>query len=229
MQGLKTIFRSSIVLLSIFSCLAQHDLSQTTNQLCNLTLRDSPAPAGYRLSMNIADVDQNKISRKAARYNENYIKAEFDDSTYYLTFENEKLRLITVQYKSLRFANLDAFVSYLNESMHLPDLWQKQTPEQIEIEKQMPELDEQLATLTALRALMLQIHGRNCGHAKRLDKEIPKMLAKIVGLEEKRQIGSRLSCKGFSIIAFIDNSIEQGVPSIHLFLPEKGNEIRLKP
>lgn len=229
MQAVKAIFQSSIVLLSIFSCLAQENSAQAAGGPCNLILPDSPSPVGYRLGMDIADIDPSTISRKAERYNEDYIKSDQGDSTYFLTFENKKLRLITVIYRSLRFANLDAFVTYLNESVNLPDSWKKQTPEQIDVEKQMRELDQQLVTLTALRALMLQFHGRNCGHARRIDKEMPKMLAKIVRLEEKRQIGSPLSCNGFSIIAFIDNSIGQGISSIHLFLSEKVSVVPLTP
>lgn len=224
---MKAVLQLMIILSGVLSCPAQGN--PLPNQPCRLSLRDLPALEAYKLGMDIVDVDLSKIISRNARYNEDYIKTKSGDSTYYLTFENKKLRLITVQYRSLKVENLDAFTAYLNKSLNLPDSWKKQTPEQIEIEKHIPDFDQQLKTLMALRAIMLQLHGWKCGHAKRIEKEIPKLLTTVEKLEEKRQIGSRLSCNGFSIIAFLDNSIEPAVPSLHLFLPEKGNDVRLKP
>lgn len=77
-----------------------------------------------------------------------------------------------------------------------------------------------MATVVELRNLMFQIHGRNYRQAKRMEREIPKLLKAESRLQQQRQIGSRLNCDRFSLSAFIDNSIDKAVPALHLFLPE---------
>ena len=223
MLTVKTIFQFLIVLLSIYSCSAQN--SRTPGSPCDLTLKDSPVLEGYSLGMDITGLDPKAISRKAEYSREDYIKAETTDSTYYLTFENKKLRMITVLYRSLKFNDLEAFVAHLNKKLNLPNAWEKQTDEQIEIEKEVPELEQKLTTMVALRDMMLQIHGKNCREAKKIGREIPALVRTRALLDEKRQIGSRLECNGFSIISFIDNSIEKGVPAIHLYIPVKENAL----
>lgn len=220
---MKTIVPSFIVLLCIYSCLAQNGTSLTPVQSCKLSLRDSPGLQGYKLGMDISEVNTSQIAGRAGDINETYIKTVNNDSTSYLTFEFKKLKTITVLYKSLKFESLDPFVSYLNKTFNFPDMWIKQTPQQIEIEYKLAVYEEQLATVIALRNLMFQIHGRNCRQAKRMEREIPKIVRAEAKLLEKRQIGSRLYCDGFLVSAFIDNSIEKGVPAVHLFLPKKAN------
>ena len=221
----KTIFLSTVLLLlGAFSCFAQIGPVQgAVSQPCRLTPNDSPALHGYKLGMDVSNVKPADIAKRAEYQGEELIKAEYDDSTFYLTFENKKLVIITALFKELKFDNVDAFQEYLDKKLSSPGVWRKQTPEQIEIEKQMPKLEQELATLVALRGLMLQLHGKKCREAKKIEKEIPRILRTKVVLAEKRQIGSRLSCNGFSIVAFIDNSIEKGVPAIHLFSTDVEN------
>ena len=229
MQKMKAMLKQIFVLLGIVSCIADGGFSQTTLRPCKLTVNDSPVLRGYRLGMNLAEIDRSNIVETATYHEENSVKVQYDDSTYYLTFENSKLRLMSVFYKSLHFNDLQAFVTHLDTELNLPDSWTKQTPEQIDIEKTLPDIEEQFATALALRGLMLQIHGKKCRHARRMERAIPKMIAARAELETKRQIGWKLSCQGFSVIAFIDNSIEKGIPSLHLFLPETSDGLRIKP
>ncbi|KXJ98017.1 MAG: hypothetical protein UZ17_ACD001002907 [Acidobacteria bacterium OLB17] len=229
MKIMKIVLLATVVLLSIFSSEAQHISSGTLVQPCGVALKDAPALRGYRLGMNIGDVRGDFITRRASRSTEDYLKAEFDDSTYYLTFENKKLKVIAIFFKTLRFENLDLFVAHLNKMLNLPGAWKKQSSEQIEIERRIPELEKELLTLAALRELMLQLHGTNCREAKKLGKEIPKLILARAKLEEKRQIGQRLACDGFSVIAFIDSSIEKNVPAITLFTSDPENDLTLRP
>lgn len=229
MKIMKIVLLVTIVLLSIFSFEAQDKSSGTLVQRCGVALKDAPAPRGYRLGMNIGDVKEDFITKRASRSTGDYLKAEFDDATYYLTFENEELKEIAIFFKTLRFENLELFVAHLNKMLNLPGTWKKQSSEQIEMEGRIRELENELLTLAALRELMLQLHGRNCREAKKIAKEIPKIILAMAKLEEKRQIGSILACDGFSILAFIDNSIEKDVPAIIFFTSEPEVDLRLRP
>lgn len=104
MLGVKTIPQFLIVLLGVYSCSAQNTLAPVPP--CALTLKDIPVLEGFSLSMEISAVDSKSVIRKAEYSGEDFIKTEAPDSTYYLTFENKKLKLITVLYKSLKFDNL---------------------------------------------------------------------------------------------------------------------------
>jgi len=149
MKIVKTVLQFFIVLLCIYSCLSQSGSAVSPVDACRLRFTDSPAMQGYKLGMDLSEVDPNQIAGKAGDNNETYIKTVNSNSTCYLTFENKKLKTVTVLYKLLKFDSVDAFVSYINKTFDLPDTWLRQTPKQIEIENQMLDLEQQLATVVA--------------------------------------------------------------------------------
>lgn len=223
---MKIILGSLLILLNIFSCLASDYKARQILPLCELTLKESPVLQNYKLGMDVTEAGQNNIIQKAENNYETLLKADFQGTTYFLDFyligENKQLSLITALYKSIKFKDLDDFTNYLNKNLNLPDSWKKQTPEQIQIEKLVHQIDQKIAVLFAKRDDFYERHGKNCREAKKIEeKEIPKFQMIKSSYESKRQIGSRLDCNGFSIIAYLDNSIEQNIPAIHLFLSFK--------
>jgi hypothetical protein len=223
---MKMILGLLFIFLSMSSCFASDNKSRKMLLPCELDINESPVLQDFRLGMEINRVGQNNIIQKSENNYETLFKVDFPDSTYFLDFylvsEKKQLSLITALYKSLKFNNLDEFTAYLNKTLNLPDSWKKQTPEQIQIEKLVHQLDQKIAVLFARRDDFYQRHGKNCREAKEIEeKEIPKYQTIKASFEGKRQIGSRLDCNGFSIIAYIDNSIEQNIPAIHLFLSFK--------
>jgi len=225
---MKIILGLGIILLSIFSCFGLENKARSFLSPCELSLRESPTLQNYKLGMEVTQINQNSIVQKAENNYETLLKTDSQDTTFYLDFflisETKQLSLITALYKSVKFKNLDEFTVYLNKTLNLPDSWKKQTPEQIQIEKTVHQIDQKIAVLFAKRDDFYQRHGKNCREAKKIEeKEIPKFQMMKASFESKRQIGSRLDCKGFSIIAYLDNSFEQNIPAIHLFLAFKPN------
>lgn len=223
---MKIILGLVFILLGIFSCFGFENKSRPTLSQCELTLKESPVLQNYKLGMEVTQVNQNNIIQKAENNYETLLKTDSQDTIFYLDFflisETKQLSLITALYKSVKFKNLDDFTVYLNKTLNLPNSWRKQTPEQIQIEKTVHQIDQKIAVLFAKRDDFYQRHGKNCREAKKIEeKEIPKFQMMKASFESKRQIGSRLDCQGFSIIAYLDNSIEQNTPAIHLFLSFK--------
>lgn len=228
---MKIILGLLLIFLSMFSCFGLNHKSQPTLLPCELTIKESPVLQNYKLGMEVTQVNQNNIIQKAENNYETLLKTDSQDTTFYLDFflisETKQLSLITALYKSIKFKNLDDFTVYLNKTLNLPNSWKKQTPEQIQIEKTVHQIDQKIAVLFAKRDDFYQRHGKNCREAKKIEeKEIPKFQMIKASFENKRQIGSRLDCQGFSIIAYIDNSIEQNTPAIHLFLSFKPDYLK---
>lgn len=214
------------IFLCMFSCFASDKNAGQLPSSCELTINESPILQNYKLGMDVAQIGQNNIIQKAENNYETLLKSDFQDSTYFLDFflisEKKQLSLITALYKSQKFKDLEDFTDYLNKTLNLPDSWKKQTPEQIQIEKLVHQIELKIAVLFAKRDDFYQRHGKNCREAKEIEeKEIPKYQTIKASYESKRQIGSRLDCNGFSIIAYLDNSVEQNIPAIHLFLSFK--------